>query len=61
MLIAKNRLGPDGIVLPMFIDTANVDLKMYEPMNKVEDELSASDKLKRLREKYQKFNSEKKQ
>lgn len=38
VFIAKNRNGPDGIVCPIFMDTANVSIKVLEPTNEsIED------------------------
>ena len=61
LLIAKSRLGPDGIVLPMFMDLASIDIKIYEPKVKTQDDedLSAAEKLKLLKEKYRHFSGEK--
>lgn len=40
--IAKNRNGPDGIVLPIFMDTANIDIKVFEPMKENIQELNSA-------------------
>jgi len=56
MFIAKNRNGPDGIILPLFMDTSNVCIKVLEPSE--EDELvevSAKKQKENLIEKYKKF------
>jgi len=60
LFIAKNRIGPDGLVFPMFIDTSTVQLKVladaeapkFEPSSP--GELAAS-----LREKYKKHRQNK--
>jgi len=56
IFIAKNRNGPDGLVFPLFMDTANVCIKVLEPS--AEDELtevSAKKQKENLVEKYKKF------
>jgi len=56
MFIAKNRNGPDGIVLPLFMDTSSVCIKVLEPRE--EDalvEVSAKKQKENLVEKYKKF------
>ena len=60
LLIAKNRIGHDGLVFPMFIDTSTVQLKVlaeaqvptFEPAT--QESLAAS-----LREKYKKHRQNK--
>ena len=37
LFVAKNRNGPDGLVFPLFMDTANVCIKVLEPSE--EDEI----------------------
>ena len=37
LFVAKNRNGPDGLVFPLFMDTANVCIKVLEPSE--EDEV----------------------
>ena len=56
MFIAKNRNGPDGIVLPLFMDTSNVCIKVMEPYE--EDQLvkvSVKKQKENLVETYKKF------
>jgi len=56
LFVAKNRNGPDGLVFPLFMDTANVCIKVLEPSE--EDELvevSAKKQKENLVEKYKKF------
>lgn len=60
--IAKNRNGPDGVVLPIFMDTANIDIKVFEPTKETVDELkaiSAKEQEKNLKKKYSDFKKEK--
>ncbi len=55
MLIAKSRLGPDGIILPMYIDLSCLDIKVFEPTNETKDDIekaSAKNQAQRLKEKY---------
>lgn len=37
--IAKNRMGEDGIVCPIFMDTSCVDIKVFEPTGESIDEI----------------------
>ena len=56
LFVAKNRNGPDGLVYPLFMDTANVCIKVLEPSE--EDaliEVSAKKQKENLVEKYKKF------
>jgi len=56
LFVAKNRNGPDGLVFPLFMDTANVCIKVLEPSE--EDEVvvvSAKKQKENLVEKYKKF------
>jgi len=56
VFIAKNRNGPDGLVYPLFMDTANVCIKVLEASE--EDafvEVSAKKQKENLVEKYKKF------
>jgi hypothetical protein len=38
IFLAKNRNGPDGIVLPIFMDTANVCIKILEDQDELEQQ-----------------------
>jgi replicative DNA helicase len=63
IFIAKNRNGPDGVVLPIFMDTSNVAIKVMEPTNETVDEINknaAADQAKKLKEKYAVHRKEKK-
>ena len=56
MFVAKNRNGPDGIIFPIFMDTATVCIKVLEPC--AEDgliEISVKKQKENLVEKYKKF------
>ena len=56
LFVAKNRNGPDGLVFPLFMDTANVCIKVLEPSE--EDEVavvSVKKQKENLVEKYKKF------
>jgi len=56
--IAKNRNGPDGLVFSIFMDTANIDIKIldrYDPSDTPTPTLSTEEKQKFMLEKYKKF------
>jgi len=56
LFVAKNRNGPDGLIFPLFMDTANVCIKVLEPSE--EDEMvvvSVKKQKENLVEKYKKF------
>jgi hypothetical protein len=56
LFIAKNRNGPDGLVFPLFMDTANVCIKVLEPSEGDEVvEVSVKKQKENLVEKYKKF------
>jgi len=56
LFVAKNRNGPDGLVFPLFMDTANVCIKVLEPSEEDEVvEVSAKKQKENLVEKYKKF------
>lgn len=64
MLIAKNRLGPDGIICPIYMDTASVDIKVYEPTGETKEDIeknSAKKQKVKLKEKYEQFKAEQKE
>jgi replicative DNA helicase len=59
MFIAKNRNGPDGLVFPLFMDTANVCIKVLQPIEGEESEEVSSRKQKeKLFDKYKKFKKQ---
>ena len=56
VFVAKNRNGPDGIVFPIFMDTANVCIKVLQQREEDEAvEVSAKKQKENLVEKYKKF------
>jgi len=56
LFVAKNRNGPDGLVFPLFMDTANVCIKVLEPSEEDEVvEVSVKKQKENLVEKYKKF------
>jgi len=56
LFVAKNRNGPDGLVFPLFMDTANVCIKVLEPSEEDEVvEVSAKKQKANLYEKYKNF------
>jgi hypothetical protein len=60
MFVAKNRNGPDGLVYPMSMDTANVKMKVLEPDgNSIADinKEAAKNQKQRLAEIYKKFKN----
>jgi len=60
--IAKNRFGPDGLVYPIFMDTANVKidvLPQIETFSEIKKNVLKKQE-KSLQEKYQKFRKGKK-
>jgi len=64
IFIAKNRNGPDGIVLPIFMDTSNVAINVMEPTNETVEEINknaAADQAKKLKERYAKHRKEQKE
>jgi hypothetical protein len=60
LFVAKNRNGPDGLVFPLFMDTANVCIKVLEPSE--EDEVvvvSAKKQKENLLDTYKNFKKNK--
>jgi replicative DNA helicase len=56
--IAKNRNGQDGLVFSIFMDTANIDIKIldrYDPSDTPTPTLSAGEQQKFMLAKYKKF------
>jgi hypothetical protein len=56
--IAKNRYGPDGIILPIYMDTGRVDIDVFPATGDTMQDLkeqSASAQKTRLAEKYEKY------
>ena len=64
IFIAKNRNGPDGIILPIFMDTSNVAIKVMEPTTDTIEDINknaAADQAKKLKEKYARHRKEQKE
>ena len=60
LFIAKNRIGPDGLVFPMFIDTSTVQLKVLaEAQAPTFESATPEDLAASLREKYKKHRQNK--
>ncbi len=56
--ICKNRSGPDGLVFNLFMDTANVDIKvidLYDVNSEPASMVNPEEERRRLQEKYKKF------
>ena len=60
MFVAKNRNGPDGLVFPVSMTTANVQIKVLQSTAEEQRALSSKDQREVLREKYKKFRDNKK-
>ena len=60
LFVAKNRNGPDGLVFPLFMDTANVCIKVLEPSEEDEVvEVSVKKQKAKLVDTYQKYKNKK--
>jgi len=60
--IAKNRNGPDGLVYPIFMDTANVKINILPQNHETIDSInqkSLQDEKNNLKEKYKNFRKNK--
>jgi hypothetical protein len=58
LFIAKNRNGPDGIIYPIFMDTARVKIKVLPPDGTTVEQLvvqSTAAQGEQLRQKYKEF------
>ena len=56
IFIAKNRQGYDGMIYPIFMDTSNVKIKVFEPTNETIEEITvkaAEQQLGKIKKKYQ--------
>ena len=60
IFVAKNRNGPDGLVFPISMQTANVHIEVLEQTGEEQKSLSARDQSEILKEKYKKFKDNKK-
>jgi replicative DNA helicase len=62
VFVAKNRNGPDGLVYPIFMDTANVRINVLPQTDETVESInnqSLLDQQKSLKEKYKKHRSQK--
>jgi replicative DNA helicase len=58
IFVAKNRNGPDGIVFPIFMDTANVKIKVLQSNGESASDIivkSSKEQEDNLKKRYQKF------
>tara|TARA_R110000796_G_scaffold40792_1_gene100960 strand:- start:59 stop:1234 length:1176 start_codon:yes stop_codon:yes gene_type:complete len=58
--VAKNRNGPDGLVFPVSMVTANVQIEILQSTGEEQRALSSRDQSEILKEKYKKFRDNKK-
>ena len=58
--VAKNRNGPDGLVFPVSMTTANVQIEVLQSTMEEQRALSSKDQSEILKEKYKKFRDNKK-
>ena len=61
IFVAKNRNGPDGLVFPISMQTANVHIEVLQPTGEEQNMLSAKDQSEVLKEKYKKFKKQQKE
>ena len=61
VFVAKNRNGPDGLVFPISMQTANVQIKILQQTGEEQNMLTARDQSEVLKEKYKKFRKNQKQ
>jgi len=61
IFVAKNRNGPDGLVYPIKMNTANVHIEVLDPTGAEQPGLSVKDQSEILKEKYKKFKQTKKE
>ena len=61
VFVAKNRNGPDGLVFPISMQTANVQIKVLQQTGEEQNMLTARDQSEVLKEKYKKFRKNQKQ
>ena len=68
MFVAKNRFGPDGLIHPIFMDTSNVKIEVFEHIDESIEDLnakaareqasrSAKEQAEVLKEKYKEFKN----
>ena len=61
MFIAKNRQGYDGMIYPIFMDTSNVKIKVFEPTNETVEEINvkaAEKQMSNIKKKYMSWKEE---
>jgi len=61
MFVAKNRQGYDGMIYPMFMDTSNVKIKVFEPTNETVEEINvkaATQQMSKIKKKYMSWKEE---
>jgi hypothetical protein len=61
IFIAKNRNGPDGLILPISMHTANVQIDISQSAGAKISVISTKDQSEILREKYKKFRKQQKE
>ena len=64
MFVAKNRQGYDGMIYPIFMDTSNVKIKVFEPTNETVEEINvkaAEKQMSNIKKKYMSWKEEGKQ
>ena len=63
LFVAKNRNGPDGLVFPIFMDTANVTIKVLAKVDTpvVSPSMKPNELADALKEKYKQFRNAKRQ
>jgi len=61
MFVAKNRQGYDGMIYPIFMDTSNVKIKVFEPTNETIEEINvkaADQQMSKIKKKYMSWKEE---
>ena len=61
VFVAKNRNGPDGLVFPISMRTANVQIEVLKPTGEEQCMITARDQSEVLKEKYKKFRKKQKE
>ena len=59
--VAKNRNGPDGLVFPISMHTANVQIDVLQSTGEGSSVISTKDQSEILKEKYKKFRKQQKE
>ena len=60
LFVAKNRNGPDGLVFPIKMQTANVHIEVLSPTGEEQNMLTSKEQGEVLKEKYKKFRQKQK-